>query len=88
MGLPEWSEGLLEGPGGLPEGPEGLLEGPKGMPGESQHPTDSLRAKDTLGEKEPANKNSDLVQIGTASVRRNHFFIFFPLSSYRIIKKY
>ena len=30
-----------------------------------------------LGKKEPANKNSDLVQIGTASVRPNHFFIFF-----------
>ena len=60
MGLPEWSEGLLEGPGGLPEGPVGLLEGSEGLPerpeglpegsmglpGESQHPTDSLRAKD------------------------------------------
>ena len=46
MGLPEWSEGLLEGPRGLPEGPEGLLEGPEGLPGESQHPTDSLGAKD------------------------------------------
>ena len=60
MGLPEWSEGLLVGPGGLPEWPEGLLEGseglperheglpegPKGLPGESQHPTDSLGAKD------------------------------------------
>ena len=60
QGLPEWSEGLLEGPGGLPEGPVGLLEGSEGLPerpeglpegseglpGESQHPTDSLRAKD------------------------------------------
>ena len=43
QGLPEWSEGLLEGPKGLPEGPEGLLEGseglpegPEGLPGQSQ----------------------------------------------------
>ena len=32
QGLPEWSEGLLEGPRGLPEGPEGLLEGSEGLP--------------------------------------------------------
>ena len=32
QGLPELSEGLLEGPRGLPEGPEGLLEGSEGLP--------------------------------------------------------
>ena len=45
-GLPEGPEGLLEGSEGLPERPEGLPEGSEGLPGESQHPTDSLRAKD------------------------------------------
>ena len=45
-GRSEGAQGLLAGLEGLSERPEGLPEGSEGLPGESQHPTDSLRAKD------------------------------------------